>query len=204
MLRAYDYRCPKGHVTEVFLKEAPKTHPCGHKGCKKEGEYSPSFWYTSSAPGSTAQRVSVAQGFQPVAIYRNNEGVLCPLGSPTSEPPKGLEKIMVNDIHHLRKVEKEMQRHDESLASKFRSARQTLTDGQLKENRRVMEGLVKNFSSRGKRFYDAMRKVSEARQRRGPAPTDPRSYFEAYTQNSSNRDAYYDEHNQHGSGNRGK
>jgi hypothetical protein len=41
MMGVYEYECPSGHVTEMFvpLAERAKTVLCGHEGCQHTASY---------------------------------------------------------------------------------------------------------------------------------------------------------------------
>lgn len=189
MLRAYDYECPKGHKFEMFLTEYMEKLICMEDGCGEEATHVWSFHYNSCH----------AQRFDPVHVYETADGLIHPCSSSTSPIPEGARRIVLENIYDIRKVENRMNTQEQEKADKFRSARQTLTDGQLKENRRVMEKLVAGFSPRGKKFYDAMRRVSELRQQQGPKETKPVGFFEAFSMDASNRPDYYNERIEHGS-----
>jgi hypothetical protein len=199
-MAAYDFKCPEGHITEHFmsysrLQELGEKVECGHvdedgKVCTLEGEYSPSFWYNSST--------HFAQRFPPIVIHRDLEGnVRFPAHADAPLPP-GFQRVELTDFHQVRKFENEINLRDRARAEEFRNSRQKFLDGQLKENRRVMEQLVEKFTPRGRRFYDAMRKVSEARQQRGVKAPTPEFYIEALTQDASNRERYMDAANDWG------
>jgi hypothetical protein len=190
----YDFVCEDGHVTEHFLPTFKERVHCSEQECHKDALYLPSFYYTSQ----TAQR------FAPVVVHKDAEGNIRFPGRADAPLPPGFHKVELTDFHQVRKFEREVNQRDKERAEKFHNAKAQLLDGQLKENRRVMEGLVKQFTPRGKKFYDKMREVSEAKQRNGGRPIDPGFYIEAFTQDSSNREAYRDRANNwgrhHGSG----
>ncbi len=198
MLRAYDYECANGHKFEKFFTEYHDSIKC--EECPTfEGDgglitYTPaihvwSFHYSSAH----------AKRFDPIHVYKDHEGKIHPCSSSTSPIPEGAQRMVLESVYDVRRVENQMNSQEQEKADKFRSARQTLTDGQLKENRRVMEGLVAKFSPRGKKFYEAMKRVSEARQQQGPRETKPVGYFDAFSNDQSNRDEYYNESIEHGS-----
>jgi hypothetical protein len=162
--------------------------------CDEEAVYTPSFYYTSQ----TAQR------FAPVVVHKDAEGNVRFPGHADAPVPEGFHKVELTDFHQIRKFEREVNQRDKERAEKFHSAKSFLLDGQLKENRRVMGELVKNFTSRGRKFYDKMREVSERKQKEAGRGIDPGFYIEAFTQDSSNRQDYRDAKNDwgrhHGSG----
>lgn len=198
---AYDFRCPEGHVTEHFVTytqfELLKgKHVCGYNGCALEGEYSPSFWYNSAL--QTERRVQNAQRMKPVVIHKDAQGNIRYPASADAPVPPGYEKVELTDFHAVRKFENEVNARDAVRAQEFAHSRSQFLSGQLKENRRVMEGLVKNFTPQGRKFYERMREVSEAKQRRGNNAARPAFYVEALTQNASNREGYSDSRNDWG------
>lgn len=205
MLRAYDYECPRGHKFELFLNEYVEKTVCGEKHtltalykgkpvikeivCGMEATHVWSFHYSSSH----------AQRFNPVVVHRDAQGNLRFPGNANSLVPAGYEKVELTTVQQVRDLEHRMNAKDKIAADKFRSARQSLTDGQLKENRRVMDTLVSQFSPKGKAFYAAMRRASEAKQQLGPKHTNPEFVVDAFSNNQSNRDQYFDESMAHGS-----
>ncbi len=198
MLRAYDYQCDEGHQFELFLDEYKEVVPC--EVCNAERN---SF----SAPESIARHVwsfyynstQKAQRFDPVVIHKDINGNIRFPGEANAQVPEGFQRVELTTIQQVRQIEKEWGAQDQTKANQFRAARQTLTDGQLKENRRVMESIVRDrFSPRGRKFYEAMKKVSEEKQRLGPKAVSPAAYFDAFSNDSTNRDIYYNENTQHG------
>lgn len=204
---AYDFKCSEGHVTEHFMSfskfentggktECAHVDPETGEYCTLEGEYSPSFWYNSAL--QTERRIQNAQRMKPVVIHRDAQGNIRYPGSADATVPPGYEKVELADFHAVRKFEKEVNERDAVRAQMFADSRSKFLDGQLKENRRVMEGLVKNFTPRGRKFYEKMKEVSEARRLRGANAARPAFFVEALTQDASNREGYADARNDWG------
>lgn len=186
----YDFRCEKcGNVQEYMFKysELPRAMGCNAivDGIECPGEcvYFPSFYYTAPA-----------QRFDPVVIHKDAQGNIRFPAHANAPIPEGFQKVELTTVSQVRSLEREVNFSNQLDAERFRASRRALTDGQLKENRRVMEKLIQNFTPRGRRFYEAMRQVSEMRQQQGSKPTRPEFFVEAFTNNQSNRDAYYNEH----------
>jgi len=173
----------------MFLNEYEEYIPCPDNDCAEMGQHVWSFHYTSSH----------AQRFDPVVIHKDAQGNIRFPGSANAPVPPGFQKVELTDVYQVRALEREVNRGDREKAERFRISKSVLTDGQLKENRRVMERVVQNFSPRGKRFYDAMRKMSERRQQLGPKAISPEFVVDAFSNNQSNRDGYYNESIEHGS-----
>ena len=202
MTRAYDFKCPEGHVTEHFLNEFVDKVECGHTNlyresnegdgvCRLEGEYSPSFWYSSST--NNAQRLP------PTVVHRDViTGEYRFPGVADAPVPAGCERIEL-DTNGVRRLEHTINAKDAAKAEKFHDARAKFLDGQLAENRRVMEAeLLPKFSQRGREFYDKMRAASEAKQKAGRRKITPEFYVEALSMDSSNRTGYRDARNDWG------
>lgn len=203
---AYDFRCPEGHVTEHFMKAsefeaAGQKTECAHVSeegvfCTLEGEYSPSFWYNSAT--------HFAQRFSPVVIHRGIDGKLRFPAHADAPVPEGFQRVELSQLSEIRALEREVNARDRETDQKFQSARGQFLDGQLAENRRVMAAKVAGFSQKGRFFYDAMRKASEAKRLAGRGSSKPEFYIEAFSQNASNREGYSDARNDfgrmHGSG----
>jgi hypothetical protein len=192
MLRAYDFRCPKGHTTEHFLSSFAETVVCGESGCAEQSEYSPSFWYSSALQAE--RRIQNAQGFSPVVIHKDAQGNIRFPAHASAPVPEGFQKVELTTIQQVRSLEREVNLKDREIAGKFRQTKRDFTDAQLKENRRIMEGLISKFTPRGRRFYAAMRKQSELRQQQGSRHINPEFVVDAFSYDQSNRDPYYNEH----------
>lgn len=202
----YDFKCPEGHVTEKFMSSASLTDTngkaeCGHVDddgayCQLEGEYSPSFWYSSSIQAE--RRIQAAQRFKPVVIHRDAEGNIRYPGHADAPVPEGFQKVELSDIRSIRAFEKEVNTRDQERADKFRAARSQFVSGQLAENRRVMDHLIQNFTPRGRKFHDKMREVSERRRLAGAKQVHPEFVIEAFSQDASNREGYRDQRNDWG------
>lgn len=177
----YDFYCKtcdrvEEHKASYETVDAGWECPCG-----SHMEYLPSF----TRPGD-------AQNFSPVVIHRDALGNIRYPGSADAPVPLGYEKVELRDLHSVRKFEAEVNSRDLAQSVQFSEAQKSLREGQLKENRRVMDGLVKNFTPRGKRFYDQMREVSEKKSASGHNRPDPSFFVEAFSQNSSNREDHRD------------
>jgi hypothetical protein len=180
----YDFSCSNescNHTEEHFYKynELPDTllGECGHTL-----HYKPSFWYNSQA-----------RRFDPVVIHRDALGNVRFPGSSSAPVPEGFQRVELTDFHQIRQFEKEINQRDVREAEHFRNTRQAFLDGQLKENRRVMEGeLLPRFTQRGRKFYDAMRQVSEQRRLAGTKSSKPEFHVEAFSMDSSNREIHTD------------
>ena len=133
-----------------------------------------------------------ARRFDPIVVHRDAAGNVRFPASTDAPVPEGFQKIEIFDFHHARKLEKEIEQRQTVASEQFRRTRQAFLDGQLKENRRVMDHLSSKFTDRGKNFYAKMREASMAKQAQGPRPISPAFYIEALTQNSSNREGYSD------------
>lgn len=202
---AFDYICPKGHITEHFLQSFQEEVTCGHSKCKSPARYHPSFHYTSRS----------AQPFSPVVIHKDAQGNVRFPGHVNARVPKGFRKVELTTIGEVRQFENEMNARDRVQAKEFQNTRQKFLDGQLAENRRALDAIAnggtwqgvekdgtpvtrQGLSPKGKRFLDAMREVSRQRQERGRSDSNPQFYVEAFTNDASNRVRYEDKGNDWG------
>ena len=202
---AFDYLCPKGHITEHFVREFQEEVPCGYKRCKAPARYHPSFHYTSRS----------AQPFSPVVIHKDAQGNVRFPGHVNARVPEGFRKVELTTIGEVRKFENEMNSRDRVQAKEFQNTRQKFLDGQLAENRRVVDGIAngaswqgvdkdgkpvmrQGMSPRGKRFLEAMREVSRQKQERSRSDPNPQFYVEAFTNDATNRVGYEDKLNDWG------
>lgn len=187
----FDYECPKGHVTEHYLSKYSDTCVCDEAGCTEVAKYVPTFWYTS---------VRNAQGFTPVVIHRDAEGNIRLPAHVDAPMPPGFQKVILSDIHQIRKFEKDMNTVERAKIQDHARNKIRNMDGQLAENRRAMSEIVRKFSPRGRKFYEAMRAASEAKQKQFAARglPEPNFHVEAFSQDSSNREQYRDQKNDWG------
>jgi len=164
--------------------------PC--EECTQPVAWHPSYYYNSPA-----------QRFDPVVIHRDAAGNVRFPGNTNAPVPEGFQKVELRDMTEIRKFEGEMNRKDASAAADFHAAQQSYRAGQLAHNReqlargfathdeagRPVTVSLDKFSPRGREFYEAMRKQSDARTHRAARPE---FYIEAFTQNASNRDDHHD------------
>lgn len=200
----YDFECPKGHKTEHFLSKYADNTECGYvqgkrKPCKEVADHRPTFWYTSALGRK-------AQGFVPVVIHVDAEGnVRLPAHKDAPMPP-GFKKVELSDITAIRKFENKMNKVERGKMEDHQRNQTRSMNAQFAENRGAMAEMVKRFSPKGQKFYEAMRAVSEKKQaefaKRGIK--DPNFHIEAFSQDATNREAYSDARNDwgkhHGSG----
>lgn len=206
----YDYECPVGHHTEKFLSKFQDTIQCGHVqegpdgeyACLNEGEYRPSFWYSS--------RVQTAQRFSPVVIHRDVNGNVRFPGSANAPVPEGYQRVELSTLHEVRQFEKEVNTRDVATADKFREARAGFLDGQLKANREAVDKIIaggkwegtdeqgriierQGMSPRGLKILEQLREASKQKQEQGRKHARPEFFVEAFSRDASNREDHRDE-----------
>lgn len=193
----YDVECPScGNVEEVFCSyKEVDAQKC--LSCDKTMTFLPTFWYT----GPRAE-----QRFTPVVIHRDAEGNVRFPGRADAKVPEGFTKVELSDVSQIRAFEKEQNSRGEVEAGKFQASKNFLLEGQLKENRRVMDEILRGgswtingpdgepitrhgFTERGRAFYESMRKASE---RQSHGRVSPEFVVEAFSQDSSNRVQHMD------------
>lgn len=188
----YDFECPKGHKTEHFLPKFQETTTCSDN-CSEVAEHRPTFWYTSALGRK-------AQGFVPVVVHVDGEGnVRLPAHTDAPMPP-GFRKVELTDINAIRKFENNMNTVERQKMQEHQSNKTRSLNAQFKENRSAMAEIVKRFSPRGQKFYEAMRDVSERKQAQFAARgiPEPNFHIEAFSQDSTNREDYRDAANDWG------
>lgn len=200
----YDFECPKGHKTEHFLSKYADTDPCDFVDedgvvCQEVADHRPTFWYTSALGRK-------AQGFVPVVVHVDGEGnVRLPAHVDAPMPP-GFRKVELSDINQIRKFENKMNAVERGKMEDHQRNQTRSLNAQFAENRGAMAEIVKRFSPRGQKFYEAMRAVSEKKQAAFAARgiKDPNFHIEAFSQDATNRQDYRDARNDwgkhHGSG----
>jgi hypothetical protein len=205
----YDFECHLGHHTEHFLPKFTERVQCGFVehgpdgdyACFAEGEYRPSFWYSSS--------VQTAQRFSPVVIHRDASGNVRFPGHANAPVPEGFQKVELATIHDVRKFEKEISLQDSIKSEKFRQARAQFLDGQLEANRRAVDEIARGgtwqgtdengriverrgISPRGMKILEQLREASKQKQAQGRSSANPEFFVEAFSQNASNREHHRD------------
>ncbi len=188
----YDFHCSTCNSTvERFLVASKLTDSLICASCGGTSIYTPSFWYSSAVP---------AQRFRPVVIHRDSQGNIRHPAHENAPVPEGFERVELRNIHEVRKFENEVNLREAVSAQEQRHIRSQAVDAQVKLNREVLAKAIGNMSARGKRFYDAMKQVGELKreQLRSQAPIDPGFHLEAFSQDSSNREAYRDKRNDWG------
>ena len=88
-------------------------------------------------------------------------------------------------------------------SAKHQREKSEFLDAQLKYSREcVAHTVATQFSERGRKFYEKMREVSEAKQKEYRKVPDPNFHLEAFSFDSSNRVSHRDASNSWGQKNR--
>lgn len=189
----WDYKCDSCNKTvEKFFNrfiESPNCEDCGTPMI-----YEPSYYYSSNA-----------QRFDPVVIHRDSEGNIRFPGSVNSPVPEGFQRIELSTLSEVRRFEREINSSERGKIEKADYNRQRNMDLVVAANREDVRGVVEKFSPRGRKFYDLMREAADARRAeiRSRGTKGPEFHLEAFSFDSSNRDAYRDSQNEWGrAGNR--
>ncbi len=100
----------------------------------------------------------------------------------------------------MRKFEKEVNAQERNKLESHQQDKLRTLQGQIEHNREEMRGLMSKFTGPGRRFYEAMRQVSDQKLKDfGKRNVGEAGFFvEALTQNSSNREGYADQRNNWG------
>jgi hypothetical protein len=196
----YSFLCEKcqGFDEHFFhASELPNSLPCnlptGEDGGRCDGVAKQTF-----EPSIALRRPSSwAQRFDPVVIHKDAAGNIRFPGSSDSPVPAGFEKVTLTDFHQVRKLEREMNARERSRAHELNDAKNSHFRDVMKQSREAVSHIVERMSPRGRRFYHAMREASDRRMQTREGRSTPESNFflEAFSMDSSNRDAYRDERN---------
>ena len=189
---AYDLECIEcGGVTEVFMKYSDLVAgeftncPCG-----KPRVYKPSFYYSSAA-----------QNFSPVVVHQDASGNYRFPAHSHAPVPEGYQRVELTTTAQIRSLERHMETIQVKEAGGWQDTKQKFLDGQLKVNREAVAAIAaggewqgvedgqlvtrRGLSPRGKRFYDRMREISEAKQRSGAHRASPAFFVEAMSNHES-------------------
>ncbi len=198
---AYDYKCQEClTVREEFHRyPPPETVKCP---CGNDCDYYPTFYYNSPTR---------AQRFDPVVIHRAEDGTIRYPGRADAPVPEGFQKVELTDYSQVRAFERSIEGQQAEVAAGWRETRQKFLDGQLKANREAVDAIARGgawqgadengkeitrhgLTPAGLRFLERMREASKDRQAQGPKATSPAFYLDAFSNNSSNREDYHNEH----------
>ncbi len=183
-----DVKCPTcGHETELFrhVSEMDDPMPNCENGCE-----------------STVERIYVYQRphsyrglVDPIVVYRNPDGTIGVPGSKDARIPEGAERIELRTSADVQRISREMTQAEyrKHLAKQEREER---TFGeQCRQQRAELRQQMQSFSERGKDFARmAMKQNDEAASKRFQTNV----YFDAFENNSSNREGYRGEDHRQG------
>jgi hypothetical protein len=137
--------------------------------------------------------VQNSQGFDPVVIHKDAQGNVRFPGSANAPCPPGFQRVELTNVSQIRKLEREVNAKELSRAEGNRQAQKAQSEGERMARREKFKEIVRNFSPKGKRFAEDMMKVRDQRQGRlDKRITDMGFHVEAFSQNSSNREAHND------------
>jgi hypothetical protein len=180
-----DYLCPEcGLHFERFFRQPPEQLECDC-GATATRTYDPNL--TLRRP----LRLD-AQPFDPVVIHRDANGNIRFPGSTSAPVPEGFERVELRTTREVRSLEREVnlrenaarEQHLEREANAHANMRRDLRS----ELRQAMHGM----SAYGRDFARHAMETTEQRQREKQRHTDAGFYVEAFSQDSSNREAQVD------------
>lgn len=197
MPAARDYQCTNegcGNVFEHFGDSFNEQLPC--PDCGTSAVWSPSFNHTSRA----------AQPFSPVVIHRDEAGNVRYPGSANSPVPAGFQRVELTSLHEIRRFEAEVNKRETAEIQKFDYNRRRNIDEQIKANREALADRLREFTPRGRNFYDRARAQAEEKRAKthAKAPSGSNFHVEAFSFDSSNREQHRDASNEWGRAGRGK
>lgn len=147
--------------------------------------------------GSEAQRVFLshreyrAQSFDPVLVYRDAGGHYSFPGRNHGPVPKGKEPIYLTTLPAIRKFENQMSNKERERYFAHKERQENRFAPWIANARSELRQKMQHMSAKGRAFAEAAMQEND---RHSDVDTrfDPGCHFEAFSQDSSNRDAHYD------------
>lgn len=206
MPAARDYVCTGCHFEfEKFQDTFEESPEC--PACSGPSEWVPSFYYS---------RPRAASGFTPVVVHRAADGSLRYPGSADAPVPSGFTRVELTTLPEVRKFEQEVNHRENAILEKDAYNRRVTMDQEIISNREALRDGVRvrdrenpdrikvmrldEFTAKGREFHDHMAREADARRARNHSKARKEAGFrvEAFSDNSSNREAYRDAANRFG------
>lgn len=199
-LRNYDYRCLDGHIFERMVEtDVPVQHcVCGQ----------PAVVIWTQFPGTTQN--SDAQRFDPVTVFKKQDGTYCLPGRSNQPTPEGMQRVELTTTQAVRRFEKEenqrikdknserLEREDRNYSRTKKYKRDILRqqmDGRLPITRRDNGQSVHHpFTAAGRKFAEFAMKKSDSRPSLSQQASrfEPNFHVEAFSKDASNRAPHND------------
>jgi hypothetical protein len=133
-----------------------------------------------------------AQSFSPVVVHKSADGSIRFPAHADAPVPKGFQKVELTNIGQVRKFEKEVNVKENALLREGRYKERADIQAGKKIMREAFKERVKGFSPRGKRFAENAMAYSDQRKSKRDVMGDTNFHIEAFSFDSSNREAYQD------------
>lgn len=176
-----DFRCPAGHEFEAFLHSSESA--TDEMTCRECGETAERF-YTYRRPHSYTGLSEI------IVLHKKPDGTYSVPAHRDAPVPSGYERVELRNAADVRAAEKSMEREEyakwEAKAERegrFFSERERMMRSELRDKMRHMSQAGRDFALHAMRQND----------NRERAKFQSNVYFDAFANDSSNRDAHRDE-----------
>lgn len=162
----------------------PEESPCD---CGASAKRTAAAAYTMRRPVNLN-----AQSFDPVVIHRDAEGNISFPGNSNAPIPPGFEKVELRTVREVRALEREMNTRERARAEEHIMREESAFRAGREERRSELASAMVRMSPYGRDFArHVMKAMDERRHQRRHIP-DPGFFVEAFSQDSSNREAHFD------------
>lgn len=135
---------------------------------------------------------SAAQSFSPVVVHRSADGSIRFPAHADAPVPKGFQKVEMTNLAQIRKFETEVNTRENALLREGRYKEKADIESGRKIMREQFKERVRGFSPRGRAFAERAMEWSDKRGSKRDVIRDANFHVEAFSFDSSNRDAYQD------------
>lgn len=176
-----DFRCPAGHEFEAFLHSSETDTSV--LGCRECGAPATRF-YSYRKPHSYS-------GMQTgIVLHKKPDGTYSVPAHRDAPLPEGCERVELRTAAEVRSVEREMASEEYAKWERKQDIEQSFYSERDKTLRSELRRRMQSMSAAGRDFAEYAMRQNDQRER-------PRFrsnvFFEAFSQDSSNRDAHRDE-----------
>lgn len=180
-----DYVCAacETHI-EHFFHHPLHQLPCEAEGCS-------GIMVRTFEPSITLKRRrTLAQAFSPVVIHRDVNGNIRFPGHPDAPIPDGFQKVELRTVREVRALEREMNVRERARFEEAQYREEQAFSAEQRERRAELRQMMRHMTPAGRALAEEAMRQNDERPRKS---YDPNFHVEAFSQDSSNREAYRDE-----------
>ena len=170
-----DYRCEAGHQYEAFRhpSQVQDVEPCAECGAEAKRIF-------------VAKRPHSYNGLQqPLVVWRRPDGTYAVPAQPDARKPVEYERVELRNAFEIRNVERSIDREEREKFERAQIGKEMLAEGTTATNRSELRQKMQHFHPHMRDFARLAMDQNNAKPR---AKYRGAFYFEALSQNASNRD----------------